>query len=599
MSDYNLSNENRIQEKQFEFLSKETVMEFELTNNESYQFQQYTQDILRNYEGEIKPLFQPIPFISGQLPWKEDILKNYREITTDINILNGEQNTLANKIVDNFNFVESEKKRLFNRINNLGNLTGDLNLIATELNDNVTYIKESFQSLEGMDTQFSADSIQKVNILTNEGIITLGEVESVNISEDARIAELSGNGEAGSHHLVRKVIGTNPNNQKEESFRYLSDLSNDHHQNSQSILDGRPDTIFEYQMVNLPEHFKSQRRYYDFEWTKGSQNEDLLRLKLVIDLGEIGPVNWISIIPYFAYKSNGRMIIHSIKTSQDGFEYESIYKERDFLYQELSDAKSTQDLNDLFTGNTSPADASYTGKGVWLFPEKQARYIEIVIDQDQSYNEVIGQSVYYVTSSLNNDNSRIYIPAPEELKESPPGEYARIGSSNDIIYHKEIDVSNEGWRYAIGIRDIHIMRYVYSPKALYVSKLHQVDSPINRISLYANEIIPEEYQSIVSKMNDWITYEVSFDDLNWYRISPMHHEPVAENFPPKIIQLNGNVLDKDMSFELHKSYIETNKDIKQFRYKITLHRPIEDSYKHTTPIVHDIAFKIDKREESI
>lgn len=599
MSDYNLSNENRIQEKQFDFLSKETVMEFELTNNESYQFQQYTQDILRNYQGEIKPLFQPIPFISGQLPWKEDILKNYREISTDINILNGEQNTLANKIVDNFNFVESEKKRLFNRINNLGNLTGDLNLIATELSDNVTYIKESFQSLEGMDTQFSADSIQKVNILTNEGIITLGEVESVNISENARIAELSGNGEAGSHHLVRKVVGTNPNNQKEESFRYLSDLSNDHHQNSQSILDGRPDTIFEYQMVNLPEHFKSQRRYYDFEWTKGSQNEDLLRLKLVIDLGEIGPVNWISIIPYFAYKSNGRMIIHSIKTSEDGFEYESIYKEKEYLYQELSDAKSTKDLNDLFTGNTSPAEASYTGKGVWLFPEKQARYIEIVIDQDQSYNEVIGQSVYYVTSSLNNDSSRIYIPAPEELKESPPGEYARIGSSNDIIYHKEIDVSNEGWRYAIGIRDIHIMRYVYSPKALYVSKLHQVDSPINRISLYANEIIPEEYQSIVSKMNDWITYEVSFDDLNWYRISPMHHEPVAENFPPKIIQLNGNILDEDMSFELHKSYIETNKDIKQFRYKITLHRPTEDSYKHTTPIVHDIAFKVEKREESI
>lgn len=600
MTDYNLSYENKIKERQLDFLTKEVVKDYDLGTIHEQQYNQYAKDILRTYDkdGKIKPLFQPIPLIEYQLPWKEDFLKNFKEIREDLLILKDEQHTLSKKIVDSFNFVESEKKRLFNRIDNLGNLTGDLNLISSEFNQGVIYIKESFQSVDGMDVSYSADSIQRANIQTKEGIITLSPTKSIDITRNARIAEVSGNGKAGAENIVRKIIANNISGENKEAFHFISDLERNYHSNINHLIDSRPDTIYQYHIVNVPEEFKAQRRYYDFEWTKGAKEQDVLRLKLTFDLGEIGPLNWITIVPYFPYNSNGRMIIRSIKTSIDGFEYTSIYQDRELLHQELSDVQSSRELNDLFTGNTSPADASYSGKGVWLFPEKQARYVEIVIDQDQSYNEMIGQAVYYITSE-NDRNNRIYIPAPEELKEVMPGEYTRVGSDGTIIYHKEIDVTTEGWRYAIGLRDIHFMRYDYYPKSLYVSKLYQLDEPIHRLTLYANEIIPMEYQDIVSKMNDWIIYEISFDDLNWYRISPMHHEPVNDNFPPKIIEVNGNLLDGDMSFELHKEYIKLENNPTQVRFKITLQRPNDNAYRYTTPIVHDVALKIEKKGDII
>ena len=117
------------------------------------------------------------------------------------------------------------------------------------------------------------------------------------------------------------------------------------------------------------------------------------------------------------------------------------------------------------------------------------------------------------------------------------------------------------------------MKYNYTPKSLYVSKKYEIDGKIKRVTLYANEIIPQEYQDVVSKMNDWVQYEISFDDLTWYRISPMHHEPVNNEFPPKIIEINGKTLNEDMSFELYKQYIGMDKYPKQIRFRIILSRP--------------------------
>ena len=598
MSDYNLTEKSSVRSKQLDFLSKEIVDENELNTSESIMFNEYAKDILRTYTDDTQPLFKPIPFISGQIPWIEDVLKNYREISEDIKILNEEQNNLGQSLTDNFNFVETEKKRLLNRLDNLGNLTGDLNLISNETSSNVVYIKESFQNTDSMDIDFMVDSVQKVSMLTREGIITLGETGSIDLSRNARVAEVSGNGTPGGDQLVRKVIVPTYQGEEVEAFRYLSSFSKDYHSNPDVIIDGRPDTVFEYQMVNVPESFKSARRYYDFEWAKGKKHEDLLRLKLTFDLGEVGPLNWISIIPFFAYRSNGRMIIHSLKTSEDGFEYQPLYQDKDLLQQELSDAQSKQELKDLFTGNTSPSDAAYSGKGVWLFPEKKARYVEIVLDQDQSYTEIIGQSVYSVSRTDDVEN-RVYIPAPEELKEAEIGDYIRSGSSGQVVYRKSMDITPDGWRYAIGLRDIHFMRYTYSRKSLFVSKPYKIDGEIDKVMLYANEVIPNEYQDIVEKMNDWIIYEISFDDLNWYRISPMHHEPVNANFPPKIIEVNGDLLNSDMSFELHKQYIQTEEASNQVRLRITLLRPETVDYQHTTPIVNDIALKIQKKEAGV
>ena len=187
------------------------------------------------------------------------------------------------------------------------------------------------------------------------------------------------------------------------------------------------------------------------------------------------------------------------------------------------------------------------------------------------------------------------MPAPEELKNKAPGEYARTTNGQMTTYKKEIEATAEGWRYTVGIRDIQIMQYGFEEKSVFVSKRYHSDEEIEKLVLYANEIIPENYQDIVSKNNDWIVYEVSFDDTNWTRISPMHHEPLNDTFPPKIIELNRAKIDLAAAFEIHKTVLYTEKAVHDVRVRITLVRPEEEGFLYTTPMVEDFALKIEKK----
>ena len=88
---------------------------------------------------------------------------------------------------------------------------------------------------------------------------------------------------------------------------------------------------------------------------------------------------------------------------------------------------------------------------------------------------------------------------------------------------------------------------------------------------------------------------MSFDDTNWTRISPMHHEPLNDTFPPKIIELNRAKIDLAAAFEIHKTVLYTEKAVHDVRMRITLVRPEEEGFLYTTPMVEDFALKIEKK----
>ena len=343
----------------------------------------------------------------------------------------------------------------------------------------------------------------------------------------------------------------------------------------------------------MPEAFKSARRYYDFEWCAGAPEGETLRLKIIVELAEAAIVNWLSLNPYYPTNAAGKMTVYSIRTSKDGFDYEPLYADKQNLNQELNNTAQTYQLDALFDRSANPSQANYTGQGVWAFPHREARFIEFVLDQNQSYTEILGQEVYYKQTP--EQTLSVQVPAPEELKNKAPGEYARTTNGQMTTYKKEIEATAEGWRYTVGIRDIQIMQYGFEEKSVFVSKRYHSDEEIEKLVLYANEIIPENYQDIVSKNNDWIVYEVSFDDTNWTRISPMHHEPLNDTFPPKIIELNRAKIDLAAAFEIHKTVLYTEKAVHDVRMRITLVRPEEEGFLYTTPMVEDFALKIEKK----
>lgn len=593
MSDFDLETKSHIKEAQLAFLAEEVAALGMVDTADEALFQGLVKEALDQYQPGNHALFQPIPALRHQLPWKEDTLRNFREALADIAILDREQDGLGAFLVDSFNAVHSEKKRLLDRVGRLNNLTGDLNLLAGNDTGAVQYFKESFQDAGAMDESFLIDGVQRATLSLREGILTLGRLESEDLSAQARVAQVSGNGRPGVGQVARKMVVKDRYEEK-EAFRFLSELDADYHAQVDSLLDGRPDTVFEYEMANVPESFKASRRHFDFSWAKGQPEGERLRLKLVFDLGEAGPLNWISLIPYYPYGSTGRLLLHSLQTSADGFRYDPVYPNHRVLNQSLSESPKSHQLEELFSGNTDPALANHTGQGVWVFPERTARYVEIVLDQDQSYPELLAQEVY--TLSLDDEKRAVQIPAPEELKQAAPGEYMRTLDGERVVYTKELEAVT-GWRYAIGLRDVHLMRHTYAEKSLFVSRRYPVDGEISRVVLYANEVIPASYQELVATMNDWIVYEVSFDDTNWHRISPMHHEPVNDHFPPKILEVNGSAVDLAAAFQIHKTQIETDGSADGVRLRITLSRPEGADHRHSTPLLEDVALKIEKKED--
>jgi hypothetical protein len=147
------------------------------------------------------------------------------------------------------------------------------------------------------------------------------------------------------------------------------------------------------------------------------------------------------------------------------------------------------------------------------------------------------------------------------------------------------------------------MSYQFEEKSELVSKKYEVDGTVNQIMLYVNEKIPQSYLTQISTANDWIQYYVSIDDVNWIRISPMHHQPVSkESFPPKIIQINGNKTDLESSFQLYKEYVESEKPVNGVRLKVIMQRPSGKDYpdsQFTTPILEDYALRVILNDEHI
>jgi hypothetical protein len=537
----------------------------------------------RYYQNLGNPLFLARRAIPEGIPFYDDYEENKKEVAEDLSILFAELNTIAKYLMDYFNYGQSEQKRLLSMMKGMHSLINDLQMLTQEENKNYVYWKESFQNYEQMDTVFTPVEMQ-AHLHTEQGVLTLQHTSSVNYSPSASIRTLEGNGEAGTYHLVRKVN----QNENDENYLYISTQTpNDA---KESLIDGSSDSVFEYQLCNVPESVKQDALYYDFEWAKGEQNEDLLRLRIVIELPTAKDINWININPFYSPNSPSTVNVYSIRTSKDGFSYDSLYGEL-VLNNRLNVTPQTYRLEEVFGSSDKFEDAKFTGQGVWTFPTRTAKYIEIVLDQPTSYKELLGQTAYY--RRLFTSDQWVRIPrqdVPANIVDEKFGTY-QVDSFTEI---KKTLEPIEGWRYSIGVKDIGIMGFEYKQSSEYVSKPFRVEEGIQSLALYANEKIPASYLDKISTSNDWIQYFVTFDNINWHRISPNHHQPVSDSFPPKLISINHDIAQIDETI-LYKENVTMKTLPQEVRVKILLTHPEatnENEFNMTTPVVEDIALKI-------
>jgi hypothetical protein len=333
----------------------------------------------------------------GHLPYLEDYNTTAQEIVNDVSVAYSELEHIGDFISEAFNYNQNEKTKLKNRISTLSSMATDFNLISNESENNVVYFKDSFTNYNNVDTSTSAGTV--VNISTSEGIATLARLSSVDCNTRASIKIIAGNGEAGNYHIARRTQVISDDGDTIIRAKYISD--DDAHDDPMAIIDNRPDTWFEYQMINASDSSKTVTRGYDIKWAKGKEYGDKLRLRIIIDLGSTQNINWINVNPYIPEKSSGTVYVYSIKTSVDGIDYESIKDNITTLNSEINRVPHTYDKDKIFVGNIQYNDKS-SSQGTFCFPPRSARYIEVIMDQDQSYMETIGHTYYEKTMTKEN-----------------------------------------------------------------------------------------------------------------------------------------------------------------------------------------------------
>lgn len=563
-----------------------------------------TETIKRYYVNLGRPLTIVRTAEEGHLPFIEDYNMTIDEIVADTSILYKEIEAVGNTLVEHFNYAQSERLRVQNRVKNLSSLTNDLSLLANESAGNSVYVRDSFTDMANIETTMIMGTPAQIS--TREGIVTLGRTDTVNRSSQGSIKIVQGDGETGTQHIVKRVNATsaNPDTLPQTAVYVFDQTPNN---NPDLVLDGRPDTIFEYQMVNVKkDDIVNVAKEFDFEWVKGKETGDKLRVKIVVELTEPVDVNWININPYHASSSTGKVTVYSIRTSEDGFDYKPLYDNVGVvLNAELNSTPQTYRQDEIFDGKNDYSASKFSGQGVWSFATRKAKYVEFVLDQSESYKENIGHTYYEKTTTTKDattgedKETKIRVPSyavPDNIIKALPGKY--LITEKEYIT-KGIDVF-EGWRYAIGVRDISIMSYQFAPKSELISKKYTAKKPIKEVMLYANEKIPEAFLGDLSKANDWIQYYISIDDVNWYRISPAHHNPTTKGeVPPKIFEFNSTNIDLESSFQLYKGYITSEQPVMNVRLKAILERPTNiPNAASFTPILEDYSLRLVFEDEA-
>jgi hypothetical protein len=580
--------ESKILEQQKEYLLEQAKVRLGSAATQE-EVSQLADEIFYRYQSCIgRPLFQARQVVYGELPFLEDYYENNKEMEKDLAILFSELNTIATYLVDYFNYSQSEKERIMTIVRGINGVVTDLQMLTEETTPNTVYLKESFTNYDNVDVDLT-DIENRCMIHTEEGVLTLRRTGATNRSIGSKVRTIQGNGMKGTYYLARKISAETDY----DNYEYVStQITND---SEDALIDGNVDTVYEYQLVNIPESYKKQASYYDVEWAKGDEHNDLLKLKIVVQLPEVQTINWIDLKPYHAAGSPGTVNVYSVRTSADGINYKGLFQDDEFvLSQQVNGTPQSYRAEDLFDGSEDFANTKFTGQGVWSFPSREAKYVEFVLEQPNSYKELLGQEAYYRRKADSGSWTRI---PKQEVPSNIVDEKYGIHTVNGDYEIKKVLETVEGWRYAIGVRDIQIMSFEFDEASEYISKPFKVEDGIKKLLLYANEKVPSIYKDTVSESNDWIQYAVSFDDIDWYRISPQHHQPVNDSFPAKILSINDNESDIASAFELHKQNIKLGELPTQVRLKITMKRPEkskEDEIPllNTTPMVEDFALKI-------
>ncbi|HJS83574.1 MAG TPA: discoidin domain-containing protein [Nitrososphaera sp.] len=543
--------------------------------------------VFQNTVGEPFTSYEPV--VETEPPLSSKMNRLWNNIEADINILQHQEDLLRAATIFAHNLVTTEILRSRNANARVSNKLKTLQLYSESVDSSIITFGDFFRNEEFLDL-----TIVPVNDrakLAAQGVVTLNQKGGVNeLAEDSIITLVESNGFLGNLHeieaetrqiRVKRAQGERSANDPDSEFIFIEQpifkAESSLRADLDEIVDNEPNTWIEYESCLIKAEDRQLAKNLGFTYKKitneGAEEVDwangppggVLKLGLQFDLRSVQTINYISYIPFNLEDNvNLPVKIHVVQTSINGTDWEEVKPK------------------DLFVGTTPNIPAARVsenvllGDAVWAFAGRSARYVRIYIEQPNPINRRLGH-VYYIDK----DGKRV--PGPVPPINDPARDYnPSLYSTGDLLQRREVF---DGKRWAIGIRDISILKTDYDIESMLVTKPLRVGGLVDRVSLEADVTIPSEYASDVP----WVLFYLSPDDgVSWHAISRIQDDFLSV---PEIMAFN-DPLPAEFQ-EPGVRYVYTDDPVKSLRLKIVLLRP--QDFPSTTPILKSYRLKVKRR----
>lgn len=364
-----------------------------------------------------------------------------REIRDDVKVGYSEVNSLGDVLVKNFNYGESERQSLLNKIRKINSKAIDYSFYSIAIKDKALYATDNFLDRSKIDYSKIGDGSNPAELALNQGAVTLMRTGNVDKSPLATkvtgiqesLLEWDPNTETGGFEGLyfglkgeaRAEGGEWQIQYAEEGNRlYIVDSPEQKLMpNRMLMFDANPDTFWECELVsdvvvgyknkytgnqitvaefkelreneltsqNVTIHGdtivtdKSGSLIEDFIPVSQAGETSFLKVDFTVHLDELSMINWINLNPNnFGVESY--LDVYSIQTSSDG----QTFNELEGFDDHEFDLTLTKEANEELTPNQvsdtlSPDKFKFAGQGLWTFAPREAIAIKFSLRQPQSY----------------------------------------------------------------------------------------------------------------------------------------------------------------------------------------------------------------------
>ncbi|MED3627872.1 hypothetical protein P4478_12475 [Bacillus subtilis] len=538
-------------------------------------------------------------------PWSDDYNQMMEEILKDLELLFHEVDILGQSIYTDFNHNMVQHEILKKQYEQVLNRMNDLEVFAGRNETGLEFGRDNFLNKDKID--YSRISGEPLEIV--DGAVTLPQINRVNVAKDATATIVIGNRQENKFIIGTESNGFPGNNTEIHSVTddvltsknytptFIGEENN--HCDYSAVLDGSPNTWFEYEKVNVKDHDKMKvaknlgwdYQVYENQTIRWAEDPDdgVLKLHIQITLPEEKVINQINCNMYTPPNYGAKTAIVKNILVSDGKEIPKsimpVDKSDDQYSFHFSPVKA-KIISVLFEqSNKYITDIGHIFYEQKMQVEDESEYAMDAATKKYKYApRVEGPDIMLedlgINVKVNNTSVDASYPALEANGQNTLsiGETINRLTNNVDMETVEMGVEKfEGFRWCIGIRDIEIYSSEYAEEGELVTHPFYFENPIDKLSLDVNESIPESFVSNDAMKYDWLTYFVSIDDgATWNPITPLKQQIVSKDQPPKIYTVR-TVETSDQVLDSKEAYIESEYPVYSMRLKIVGKRPTEEA----------------------